>query len=254
MNRISYAWRWLRSLLFSGLIYAAMLPVALFYLPWALMSRDGAVAAAHRWCRIVVWLARTLVNLRCEIRGTPPQGEVLVAAKHQSFLDIILIYGAVPRGRFIMKKELMYTPILGQIALRMGCVPVDRGRGGAAVKQMAADMVEGRADPGQLIIYPQGTRVAPGVKAPYKVGSAVLYQGLGQDCVPVACNVGVFWPRRGVLRKPGTAVVEFLPPIPAGLPTSQFMARLENEIETRSSELLAEAGFPVAVKDEDASH
>lgn len=249
MNGLAYAWRWIRSLLFSVLIYAAMLPIGLAYLPWAIASRDGAVAAAHRWCRFVTWLARVLLGLRTQVRGTRPTGEVMIAAKHQSFLDIILIYGAVPRGRFIMKKELVYAPILGQIALRMGCVPVDRGRRGAAIKKMMEEVRAGRDDPGQLIIYPQGTRVAPGVAAPYKMGTAALYRELDQPCVPVACNVGVFWPKRGVMRRPGTAIVEFLPEIPAGLPSAEFMSRIEAEIETRSDALMAEAGFPIAVKE-----
>jgi 1-acyl-sn-glycerol-3-phosphate acyltransferase len=108
---------------------------------------------------------------------------------------------------------------------------------------MVADVAAGRAQAGQLIIYPQGTRIAPGVKAPYKIGSGVLYSELGQDCVPVACNVGVFWPRHGIYRKPGLAVVEFLPRIKAGLPVDAFMARLESAVESRSVALMAEAGF-----------
>jgi 1-acyl-sn-glycerol-3-phosphate acyltransferase len=108
---------------------------------------------------------------------------------------------------------------------------------------MLADVAAGRDDPGQIVIYPQGTRVAPGVRAPYKVGTAALYQELGQPCVPVACNVGLFWPRKGIVRKPGVAVVEFLPPIPPGLGNAQFMARLEREIESASDRLMAEAGF-----------
>jgi 1-acyl-sn-glycerol-3-phosphate acyltransferase len=108
---------------------------------------------------------------------------------------------------------------------------------------MKADVAAGAADPGQLIIYPQGTRVAPGVARPYKVGTGLLYEQLGQPCVPVATNVGVFWPKRGILRKPGLAVVEFLPPIAPGLPVADFMARLEEEVETHSNRLMAEAGF-----------
>lgn len=235
--------QWLRSLVFVGLVYGGMLPYALIYAPWAVVSRTGAVAAAHGWCRFVIWLARWLIGLRTEVRGTPPTGEVLIAAKHQSFLDIVLIYASVPRGKFIMKKQLIWAPILGQYALRIGCIPVDRGKRGAAVRQMVADVAAGRADPGQLIIYPQGTRIAPGVKAPYKAGTGALYQELGQPCVPVACNVGLFWPRKGILRKPGLAVVEFLPPIPPGLTTPAFMARLEAEVEARSDALMAQAGF-----------
>lgn len=235
--------QWVRSLIFVGQMYFAMVPLAIVFLPWALVSREGAYAAAHAYCRWVRFSARWMVGLRSEVRGTPPSGEVLIAAKHQSFLDIILIFGAVPRGKFIMKRELMWAPILGQYALRMGCIPVDRGRRAEAVRRMLHDVEAGRTHPGQLIIYPQGTRIAPGVVAPYKVGSAVLYQELGQDCVPVACNVGLFWPRKGIYRKPGLAVVEFLEPIPAGLPLREFMARLEETVEQRSNMLMAEAGF-----------
>ncbi len=233
----------LRGLLFKLAIYGAMPFVGLAYLPWAVASRDGAVAACHAWCRLVRWAAWRIVGIETEVRGTPPAGEVLVAAKHQSFLDIILIYGSVPRGKFIMKRELVWTPVLGQFALRIGCVPVDRGKRGQAIRQMLADVAAGRADPGQLIIYPQGTRLAPGVKAPYKSGTAALYQELGQPCVPVACNVGLFWPRSGNALRPGHAVVEFLPPIPPGLPSAEFLRRLEDEVEPASDRLMAEAGF-----------
>ncbi len=240
---MSYAIQWVRSLIFIGQMYLAMLVIALLYLPWAIFSRQGAYAACHMYCRWVRWSAAWMVGLRSEIRGTPPTDEVLIAAKHQSFLDILMIYSAVPRGKFIMKRELMYAPILGQYALRIGSVPVNRGKRAQAVKKMVADVAAGRSLPGQLIIYPQGTRIAPGVSAPFKIGSGVLYTELGQDCVPVACNVGVFWPRHGIYRKPGLAVVEFLPRIPAGLPVDQFMVQLQAEVETRSIALMAEAGF-----------
>jgi len=104
--------------------------------------------------------------------------------------------------------------------------------------------------PGQLIIYSQGTRIAPGVKAPYKVGTGVLYKELNQDCVPVATNVGVFWPKRGIYRKPGVAVVDFLPRIPAGQELTTFMAQLEETVETKSDDLMREAGFTGLVTEE----
>lgn len=233
--------RWVSSLVFVVQMYLAMAVVAVVFLPWAVMSREGAVAACHAYCRWVMFSARVLCGLRCEVRGTPPVDEVLVAAKHQSFLDIIMIYNAVPRGKFIMKRELMFAPILGQYALRIGCVPVDRGKRGAAITKMKSDVAAGTADPGQLIIYPQGTRVPPGDKRPYKVGIGLLYEQLGQPCVPVATNVGHFWPKRGILRYPGLAVVEFLPAIPPGLAVAVFMARLTEDIETASDRLSAEA-------------
>ena len=235
--------QWLRSLLFNAQMYLSLPLFGLAYLPWAMVSRRGANAACHAYCRWITWTAGWMIGLKCEVRGTPPTDEVLVAAKHQSFLDVLMIFGAMPRGKFIMKRILMYAPIVGQYGLRIGCIPVDRGKRGAAIKKMVADVAAGRALPGQLIIYPQGTRISPGVKAPYKVGTGVLYTELGQDCVPVATNVGVFWPKRGVMRRKGVAVVEFLPRIEAGLPVAEFMVRLEEAVETRSKALMAEAGF-----------
>ncbi len=230
-----------RSLVFNVSMYVAMAVMAVVYLPWALVSPEGARRACHDYCRYVLWTARWMVGLRVEVRGTPPVEEVLVAAKHQSFLDILVIFHAMPRPKFIMKRELLYAPILGQYAWRIGCVPVNRGKRGQAIARMLADVARGAVDPGQLVIYPQGTRVAPGAKLPYKVGTAALYQQLGQPCVPVATNVGLFWPKRAILRRPGTAVVEFLPTLPPGLAKEEFMQRLEQAVETRSDALAADA-------------
>ncbi len=240
---MKHAVQWVRSLIFVVLMYLMMALLGVLFFPWAIFSRRGALAGCKTFCKWVRWSARWIVGLRTEIRGTAPQDEVLIAAKHQSFLDIILIFGAVPAGKFIMKRELMWAPVLGQYALKIGCVPVNRGQRSKAIKKMAADVAKGAQQPGQLIIYPQGTRIAPGIKAPYKVGSGVLYEQLAQECVPVAANVGVFWPKRGIYRKPGLAVVEFLPRIPAGLCREEFMNRLETEVESASDVLMREAGF-----------
>lgn len=231
----------IRSIIFNVAIYLAMFLLAIVYFPYALLSKNGAINACHTWCRFVRWAARNIVGLETEIRGTPPTGQVLMAAKHQSFLDIVLIYGASPRAKFIMKRELMYIPVIGQYMMRVGSVPVNRGKRGAAIAKMLEDVKRGQAEPGQVLIYPQGTRVAPGAKKPYKTGAGVLYEQLGQPCVPVATNVGYFWPKRGLLRRPGTAVVEFLEPIEPGLPKAEFMARLEEVVETASDALLEEA-------------
>ncbi len=235
--------QYLRSLLYVIQFYLAMLVLGIVFAPWAILSPRGAVRACKTFCRWSLWTARWMIGLRTEVRGDIPTDEVVIAAKHQSFLDILLIFNAVPAPKFIMKRELLWTPIIGVYAKRLGCVPVDRGKRGKAIAKMIADVEAGRASPGQLIIYPQGTRVAPGDYLPYKVGTSILYEQLGQPCVPAATNVGVFWPRHGILRKPGHAVVEFLPRVEPGQSRRDFMADLEGAIETRSSELMAEAGF-----------
>lgn len=240
---MDYAVQWLRSLIFAGQAYAMMALMALFFTPWAMVDRRGAFAGVHAWCRWVRWTARWMVGLQSEVRGEIPSDEVMIAAKHQSFFDIIILVSELPRPKFVMKHELNRVPILGWYARRIGCIPVDRGRGGRAIREMLARVAAGRQEPGQLIIYPQGTRVAPGMRCEYKVGTGLLYQELGVRCVPVACNVGLFWPRRRIYRAPGTAVVEFLEPIPPGLSLREFMTRLEDEIERASDRLMAEAGF-----------
>lgn len=235
--------QWVRSLLYVGQIYLMMPIIGLAFAPWAIFSHHGARACCKFYSRWCFWTARWMIGLKVEVRGTPPEGEVLIAAKHQSFLDIMMIFTALPAAKFIMKKEILWTPIIGLYAKRLNCVAVDRGKRGAAIDKMIQDVASHKIEPGQLIIYSQGTRVAPGVKAPYKVGTGVLYEQLGQPCVPVATNVGVFWPRKGIWRKPGVAVVEFLPVIEPGLERDAFMAQLEDVVETRSNELMAEAGF-----------
>jgi len=235
--------QYLRSLLFVVVMYVGLAAYAVVYTPLAIVNRDYAFHAVHAWCAYVRWLARWMVGLRSEIRGRVPEGEVLVAAKHQSFFDIILIVAALPRPKFIMKKQLIWAPIVGWYAKRIGCVPVDRGRRAEAIRKMVADVRSGAALPGQLVIYPQGTRVAAGARMPYKAGAGVLYQETAQPCVPVATNVGVFWPRHGILRRPGLAVVEFMEPIAPGLPLQAFMAELEQRIEARSDALMRDAGL-----------
>ena len=235
--------QWLRSLLFIVMMYLAMVVVATIGFPFALVRREAAHRVIHIYVRILRWLAAVIVGLKSEIRGEVPQGEVIVASKHQSFFDIILVAGTVPRPKFIMKKQLKWMPIIGFYAKAIGCIPVDRGKRGQAIKQMLADFEAGRSDPGQLIIFPQGTRVAAGAAKPYKIGTGVLYKETGQTVVPAATNVGVFWKRHGIMRWPGTAVVEFLPPIEQGLEIDDFMTRLEEVVEENSNRLMAEAGF-----------
>ena len=235
--------QWLRSLLFVVQMYAMMPIMAVFFTPWAIVDRRGAFAGVHAYTRWVRWTAGWMVGLRTEIRGAIPTDEVLIASKHQSFLDIIMIVSVVPKPKFIMKQSLKWAPILGWYALRIGCVPVDRGKRAEAIRRMVADVQGGAQEPGQLIIYPQGTRVAPGAQKGYKIGTAVLYDAMHQPCVPAATNVGLFWPRTGIYREPGLAVVEFLAPIDPGLEQDEFMQRLEREVETASDRLMAEAGF-----------
>lgn len=239
---MTYAIQWLRSLIFVVQMYLALFLLAVLFAPLALVWKGASFYWMKRFCHWSRFTAKHIAGLQTEVRGDAPTGAVLVASKHQSFLDSITLLSVLDAPRFIMKKELTWIPILGWHGLNMGCIPVDRGKRGKAISKLMADVKAGQTKAGQLIIYPQGTRVAPGVKMPYKMGTAALYNQLEQDCVPVATNVGVFWPRTGIYRKPGTAVIEFLPAIKPGLPNAEFMAELEMRIEDASTRLMAETG------------
>lgn len=238
------AWRWFISIFYVVQNAIVMLILGIVFLPYAVVSGKGARRACKLYARWAIWTARVLIGLKSEVRGTVPTDEVMIAAKHQSFLDIMIIFDAVPIPKFIMKRELLWTPIIGLYAWRLGCVPVNRGKRGQAIKKMVADVRSGAAVPGQLVIYSQGTRVRPGHHKPYKVGTFALYDQLQQPCVPAATNAGLFWPKGTMLRKPGLAVVEFLDPIaPGAMAQKEFMAALEASVEARSNALMKEAGF-----------
>jgi 1-acyl-sn-glycerol-3-phosphate acyltransferase len=206
----------------------------------AVAPRRWTLAIIHLYIRLVLGGARLICGLRHEVRGEVPRGEVIVAAKHQSFLDILIIVHALDRPRFVMKKSLVWAPVLGFYARRIGCVAVDRGARGRAVREMVA-RTSADGEPGQLVIYPQGTRVPPGAAAPWKVGVAALQEALALPCVPAATNAGLFWPRKGIWRRPGTAVVEFLAPVAPGLPRKALMDKLQREVEAASDALMEEA-------------
>lgn len=234
----------IRSQLTDLLMYLLMAVMGIACAPLAIWSRDGAYWAIKKYCAVIFWLLRVICNLRVEFRGEVPTGEVLVCSKHMSFLDIMMLAYILPRAKFIMKNELKWAPILGFYAMRIGSAPVQRGKRGKAMQKMVAD-VGGRCEVVQTVIYPQGTRVLPGSDKPYKVGAGVLYTRMDRDCVPAATNTGVFWARRSPYRKPGVAVLEFLPTIPKGMALRPFMTQLETVIEDNSNRLMREAGLDI---------
>ena len=234
-----------RSLVFDLCLYSLMVVMGLLCLPLT-VSRDGTYRVIRAYTGAALWLARVICGILVEVRGPVPEREALVCAKHQSFLDIIILAHHLPRAKFIMKRELRWIPIFGFYAMRIGSTPVARGRRSRAMRDMVAHVERRSEAAGQLVIYPQGTRVAPGAYLPYKVGAGVLYDRLGRPCVPAATNAGVFWGRRKWTRKPGLAVVEFLETVPPGLSVPEFLGRIEPLIEAASNRLMREAGFDPA--------
>lgn len=235
-----------RSLLFSLVFYLNTIVMLIAALPTFLLPRTAILRVAQTWAKVSLFLLRVIVGTKVEYRGLDriPEGGLLVASKHQSFADIHALLPKLRDPTFILKRELTWIPIWGWFTIKAGMIPVDRSRGSSAIADMnrrARDEVErGR----QILIYPEGTRRAPGAEPAYRQGVAHLYRSLGVPCVPVALNSGLFWPRRRMRLQPGTIIVEFLPPIPPGLEREEFMRLLRAGIETASTRLLEEARRP----------
>lgn len=233
---------WIRSLIFDIWLWVWMAILGILGAPLALWSKGGAYWVMELYSRNTLWMLKHLCGLDYEIRGTPPAAQSIVAAKHQSFIDNVLMLLQLPRMKMVMKAELKWAPVFGWYAMRIGAAPVARGKGQRAVADMTARLASERGEGGSLAIYPQGTRVSPdGPVSRYKSGVWRLYKEFDLPCVPVAMNTGVFWGRRTLLRYPGTMVVEFLEPIPTGMAQEPFMALLEERIEAASNRLRDEA-------------
>ena len=169
---------------------------------------------------------------------------MLVASKHQSMWDTIVMTAILKDPAMVLKRELLWIPFYGWYAQKARMIAIDRGAAAAAIRRLVSQGKAAVAEGRPVVIFPEGTRSAPGSKLEYKPGVAALYRQLGVECVPAAVNSGLFWARRGFTRRPGTILLEFLPPIPAGLDRKTFMAELETRIETATAKLVEEAGGP----------
>ena len=232
-----------RSLLFNLLFYVTTTLFLVLGSPLLFAPRRWAMAALAIHGRFELWLLRVIVGTTLEVRGADklPAGACLVAAKHQSAWET---FGLIPLFRdpaLVMKRELFWIPFHGWFSHKFEMIPVDRDKGPSALRRMLREAKKRAADGREIILFPEGTRRTPGAPPDYKTGVVLLYEGLGLPCVPVALNSGVFWPRRSLMRRPGTIVVEFLDPIQAGLARTEFLTRLIASIETASARLLAEA-------------
>ena len=243
----------LRSAVFNVSFYALLTGMLIVGIPLMLAPERVIKAYARLWGRLSLALLRAICGVRIEYRGLDrvPPGGLIIAAKHQSFLDIIALLPLAPQFTYVMKRELGWIPVFGQLVLRGGMIAIDRSQGRKVMGWLNERVKRVLADGQQLIIFPEGTRRPPGAEPAYKSGVSHLYAATGATCLPVALNSGVFWPRRSFLKRPGTLVIEVLPPIGPGLDRGSFLHRLQGEIEEACDRLLADLdpahGGPVRI-------
>ena len=231
----------LRSLLFNILFYPNFVFWALVALPTLVLPRKALLRVANWWAQTNILLMRVICNIKVEYRGVEkiPKGPLIVAAKHQSMWETISLLHFFDQPFFVLKRELRRIPIFGLFLIKADMVAIDRSSGTRAlmriVKRAGEEVRRGR----QFVIFPEGTRRPAGAPPQYKAGVGLIYVDCGVPCLPVALNSGLFWPRRTFMRYPGTLVVEFLDPLPPGLPRDEFLARIETVIEEATGRLVA---------------
>ncbi len=205
-----------------------------------LAPRSWVMGLMRFWAASSTRLVALICGVRVEIRGREhlPAGPALIAAKHQCMLDTVAPFAILDDAAYVMKKELMRIPVYGWYSRAARMIVVDRDANAKALRQLLAEARQCIADERQVVIFPEGHRMAPGVTGEYKPGVAAIYRDLRLPCVPMATNSGVHWPAHGFLRRPGVIVYAFLVPIPAGLSRAEFMRTLEERIETASAALL----------------
>lgn len=233
----------IRSLVYNVLFYLNLAFWLLVTIPTFVLPPHVMVGVARLWGHTSIWLMRIICGTHVEIRGLeniPPTGGIIFAGKHQSAWETFALLTIIQRPVFILKRELTWLPFFGWCLIKTGMIPVDRG---SKTKVLHRTAERARVEVGekgrQLIIFPEGTRRAPGAEPAYKFGVAYMYGELGVPCVPMALNSGLYWPRRQFIRRPGTIRMEILEAIPPGLDRQAFHALLQERIEEASNRLLA---------------
>jgi 1-acyl-sn-glycerol-3-phosphate acyltransferase len=213
-------------------------------LPFLLAPRREAMRFGRFWSRGVLFLLQTIVGLDHRILGRDriPAGGCIVAMKHQSAWDAIALPVVLDDPAAVVKRELLALPFYGWYMARAGAIAIDRKAGAAALRAMLGAARRAADERRPIVIFPQGTRVAPGAAAAYQPGVYALYQALSLPLVPAVVNSGVFWGRRSFVKRPGQITLEFLEPIPPGWPRRRLMDELEQRIEAATAKLEREAG------------
>lgn len=233
-----------RSLLFQVAFYLIMAGILLVTLPfYFFLPHRAAIGVVKIWTSTTMWALRTIGGVDIEIRHAErlPKGAALIAPKHQSAFETMVLFPLLDDPTFVMKRQLMLIPLFGWYTWKAGMIAVDRAGGSKALRKLAADSRAAAAQCRQIILFPEGTRRPVGAPPDYKFGIIHLYRELKVPVVPIALNAGLYWPRRSFLRHPGTIIVEVLEPIPPGLDSKSFLARLIATIEPATDRLVAEA-------------
>ena len=224
----------LRSLAFSIVFFGGTFCLTIAGTVVALFAPTRVIYFAIAWARLGLWSARVLCDIRLEVTGWEnlPAGPALLASRHQSAFDTMVWFVLLPKCCYIMKQELLRIPLMGRLMSGSGMISVDRDGGAKTIRSLVKDGKRAAEAGKQIVIFPEGTRAAPGVLLPLQPGVAALAAGTGLPVVPVLTDSGLCWGRRAFHKYPGTIHIAILPAIPLGLKREALMHRLRQELET----------------------
>lgn len=220
---------WVRTVLFRAVFYLLSVPIVATVPISALLGQRAVIAHSDSWSRLHRVLMRWILGIRPRVEGTIPQGQFLYVAKHEAMYETLELQLILGSPAMVLKRELMRIPIWGWATTKYGSLVVDREASAKALKQL---MREGRAlrESGRsVIVYAEGTRVAPGERPPLRSGFAGLYKALDLPVVPIALNSGTLLPKKGP-KKPGVVTIRIGEVIPPGLPRKEAEARVHEAI------------------------
>ncbi|MGH7079110.1 MAG: lysophospholipid acyltransferase family protein [Acetobacteraceae bacterium] len=219
----------LRSAIYHLYFWTITLVMAIGSLPVRFLAPQLALGYGKIWVRAAFAGLQPLAGIRIAVTGAehlPKEGPALIASQHQSAFDTLVWLLLVPRPAYILKSELRRIPFFGPMLEPCGQIAVERGGGARAIRAMLRDASRAEAENRQIIIFPEGTRRAPGKVGPMQPGVAALTAHTGLPVIPVVTDSGLAWPRRSFLRRPGTIRIAILPPLPQGLSRRDLLGRL----------------------------
>lgn len=239
----------MRSLIFNLAYYTVSAVYAVICAILALVpGRRILMHGIRSYARLTVLLMRWICGIRVEVRGTPPKNQaVILAAKHQSWGDGLVMMAKCGDVNFICGDHMLNYPLIGWVLKRCSAIVVSNQGGAKAMASLRAgvERSQGEGRPRPILIYPEGHLTPVGSGLRYRSGAWQLSSQLGRPVVPVATNLGQCWPQQKWTKFSGTAVIEFLEPMPPSADRDSFLAELETRVEARSRALEAEFTAPL---------
>ena len=220
----------LRALVFNAWFFGLTIVLGIAGLFVRVFARRHILGFARFWAGLVLWGARAICGIEVRVTGMahlPPEGPALLASEHQSAFDTLIWMRLLSRPSYVVKQELTRIPLFGPLLVPAGMIPVDRSAGASALRGLLGATRRAYADKRQIIIFPQGTRVAPGEHVPLQPGIAAIATHLDMAVTPVATNSGAHWGKRAFMKYPGTIDIWIGAPIAASTRRVPLLAAIE---------------------------